>query len=62
MEGYIVTGLVSAAGAYAAVWTHLKFMAWRLNEQKEMLVKHDDKINDLDKRTAMCANCRGHNA
>jgi len=57
MEGYIVTGLISAAGSYAAVWAHLSFVKWRLNEQKDLLKAHDDAIHALDKRTAKCENC-----
>lgn len=59
MEPYIVTGLISAAGAYAAVWAHLSFMRYRMNEQKDMLLKHDTEIRELDKRTALCVGCKG---
>lgn len=50
MEGNIVSGLVGAAGAYAAVWAHLGFVKWRLNEQRDLLIKHDDAHKIADKR------------
>lgn len=39
MEENIISGIVGAGGAYAAVWAHLGFIKWRLNEQKEAIVE-----------------------
>jgi len=49
MEGNIVSGLVGAAGAYAAVWAHLGFIKWRLNEQRDLLLEHSKRHRDAEK-------------
>ncbi|PIQ14743.1 MAG: hypothetical protein COW67_12130 [Flavobacteriales bacterium CG18_big_fil_WC_8_21_14_2_50_32_9] len=50
MEGNIVSGLVGAAGAYAAVWAHLGFIKWRLNEQRDLLIEHAKKHAEISER------------
>lgn len=50
MEQYLFTGLISAAGAYGAVWAHLKFIAWRLDRNEETARDHHDRISYLEKR------------
>lgn len=50
MENNIISGLVGAAGAYAAVWAHLGFIKWRLNEHKEAILILDRQHIEQEKR------------
>jgi len=50
---YVLTGGVSFASSYGAVWAHLKFHQWRLNEQKELLVDTAKLVTLMDKRMAI---------
>lgn len=38
----ILSGLIAAAGAYGAVWAHLKHINWRIDH-------HDERIKNLEK-------------
>ena len=53
MESYIITGLMSAIGAYSAVWVNISYLRKSLSELEGRVAKNNEEVAVLKKDVAV---------